>query len=327
MTVLAWGSTLAAIAVLLALDWVWLGRGGGPVRLRDAGAWSLLYIAAALAFGVALGGLAGWDLAAQYFAGYAVEKSLSIDNLFVFVIIMESFAVPATAQPKALTLGIVFALALRTGLIVLGAALLASFSVMFLVFGLALIATAVALARRGAHAPRDRENRLVTAARRVLPLSPEYQGARVMSRRDGARVFTPMALVLLAIATTDVLFALDSIPAVFGVTRHAFIVFAANAFALLGLRALYFLVSGLLARLVHLTRGLAFILGFIGLKLVLEFAHHLHPGVPEISTGVSLVVVAAALAITVAASLRSAARRGGDGVGHAYEARQSASGA
>ena len=310
MTVLTWVLTLAAIAVLLVLDWLWLGRGTGSVRFRDAVAWSLLYIGAALAFGVALGVAAGWGLAAQYFAGYAVEKSLSIDNLFVFVIIMEAFAVPAPLQPKALTIGIVFALILRTGLIVLGAALLASFSVMFLVFGLALIATAAGLAGRREHRPAPGNNPLVAAARRMLPVADHYDGGRIVSRVGARRVLTPLALVLIAIGTTDVLFALDSIPAVFGVTRHAFIVFAANAFALLGLRALFFLVAGLLERLVYLTLGLAFILAFIGIKLVLEFAHHVNGSIPEISTGVSLAVVAAAIAATALASRQQARGQG-----------------
>jgi tellurite resistance protein TerC len=206
-----------------------------------------------------------------------VERSLSIDNLFVFVIIMSTFAVPAAQQPRLLMIGIVGALVLRTVFIALGAAMLDAFSFTYLLFGLALGATAVQLFRRRDADPSIEDNVVVAAARR--------------------RRLPPMLLALLAIATTDVVFALDSIPAVFGVTRHAYIVFAANAFALLGLRAMYFLVSGLLDRLVYLSSGLAVVLGFIGVKLVLEF-FHLH-----ISTGVSLGLIALVLLITTIASL------------------------
>lgn len=311
VTAATWGITLALIAGLLAVDWLLLGRRSHAVRFAEAVRWSLFYIAVAVLFGVVFGLIAGWDLGTQYFAGYVVEKSLSIDNLFVFVIILGAFAVPAEQQPKALTVGIVLALGLRAVFIALGAALLATFSFMFLIFGLMLVATAIQLYRHRDEDPTVEDNALVAAARRALPISPHYDRGRIITRVNGRRVFTPLLLVLLAIGSTDLLFAFDSIPAVFGVTNHAYIVFAANAFALLGLRALYFLVSGLLDRLVYLSTGLAVILAFIGAKLILEFAHHQDHAIPEISTGLSLAVIAAVLTATTLASVRKARREPG----------------
>jgi len=282
-TVTGWAVTLAAIAGLIAVD-VWHSRRRPRVvGLREASGWSLAYIGFAALFGIAFALVAGWDFGAQYFAGYVVERSLSIDNLFVFVIIMSTFAVPDEHQPRLLMIGITGALILRTVFIALGAAMLEAFSFTYLLFGLGLTVTAVQLFRHRDADPSVEENVVVAAARR--------------------RGLPPMLLALLAIATTDLVFALDSIPAVFGITQHAYIVFAANAFALLGLRPLYFLVSGLLDRLVYLSSGLAVILGFIGVKLVLHFLHLHDPGVPEISTGLSLGVIAVVLAITSAASL------------------------
>ena len=303
VTTLAWVLTLAVVAGLLVLDLFISARRAAAISFRQAVGWSLFYIAVALAFGVVLGALAGWDLGAQYFAGYVVEKSLSIDNLFVFVIIISTFAVPPEHQPRALTIGIGLALILRGIFIALGAALLDAFSFMFLIFGIALLATAIQLFRHRDQDPSVEDNALVRAARRALPITDRYHGGQLLTRTAGRRALTPMFLVLVAIGTTDVLFALDSIPAVFGVTSHAYIVFCANAFALLGLRALFFLVSGLLDRLIYLSVGLSLILAFIGVKLVLHFAHlHAH-GVPEISTGVSLGVIILVLLATTLASL------------------------
>jgi tellurite resistance protein TerC len=254
-------------------------------------------------FGTVFGLVAGWGFGAQYFAGYMVEKSLSVDNLFVFVIIMSTFAVTREHQQKVLTLGIALALVLRGIFIALGAALLDAFSFMFLVFGLALLATAVQLFRHRDEDPSVQDNAVVRIARRALPFTDRYDGSRLITRVEGRRLLTPLFLVLVTIGGCDLLFALDSIPAIFGVSREPFIVFAANAFALLGLRALFFLVSGLLDRLVYLSSGLATILAFIGLKLILHFAHHEHHAVPEISTGLSLVVIAVVLAATTVASL------------------------
>jgi tellurite resistance protein TerC len=303
VTAAGWASTLALLAALFLWDLVRSARRPHAVTFREALFWSLFYIAVALAFGVAFGLVAGWGLAAQYFAGYIVEKSLSVDNLFVFLIIMTTFAVPAEQQARALTIGIVLALVLRAIFIAAGAALLNAFSIVFLIFGLALILTAIQLFRHRNEDPSVEDNVLLNVARRLLPLTGDYHGPRFMARTGGRRVLTPLFLVLVAIGSTDLLFALDSIPAVFGVTRHAYIVFAANAFALLGLRALFFLVSGLLDRLVYLSAGLALILAFIGVKLILHFLHlHAH-AVPEISTGVSLAVIVVILGATTVASL------------------------
>ena len=303
-----WAATLALIAGLVAFD-LWQGRRRPHAPgLREAAAWSVFYVGVALLFGVVFAFIAGWDLGAQYFTGYVVEKSLSVDNLFVFVIIMSTFAVPADQQPRLLMLGIVGALVLRGAFIAVGAAMLDAFSVTYLLFGLALAATAVQLFRHRDQDPSVSDNALVAVAQRVLPVSDGYDGDRLITRRAGRRALTPLCLALVAIASTDVLFALDSIPAVFGVTPHAYIVFAANAFALLGLRALFFLVSGLLDRLVYLSTGLAVVLGFIGLKLVLHFAHLQSHAIPEISTGLSLAVIAVILTVTGVASAIAARR-------------------
>lgn len=302
ITALAWIVTLALIGGLLALDWVWLGRRPHKVGFREAVGWSLFYITIAILFGAGLGVFAGWNLGIQYYSGYVVEKSLSVDNLFVFVLIIGSFSVPAEQQPKVLSIGITIALALRAGFIALGAALLAAFSFTLLLFGLMLIITAVQLYRHRDQDPTVEDNLLVWTARRVLPISAAYDQGRIVTRQAGHRVFTPLALALVALGTTDLLFAVDSIPAVFAVTNHAYIVFAANAFALLGLRALYFLVSDLLNRLVYLSTGLVVILGFVGIKLILEFAHQQQTSVPEIPTGLSLAVIAAILVATAIAS-------------------------
>jgi tellurite resistance protein TerC len=270
---------------------------------REAIGWSLFYIAVAVAFGLVFAGFAGGELGTQYFAGYIVEKSLSVDNLFVFVVIMNTFAVPARHQHKALTFGIILALVMRAMFIALGAALLRLFSFMFLVFGLLLVVTAVQLFRHRDEDPDIKDNVLVRLTRRVLPVADDYAGGRLVTRLDGRRVVTPLFVVLVAIGSTDLLFALDSIPAVFGVTEEPYIVFVANAFALLGLRALYFLVKGLLDRLVYLSTGLALVLGFIGVKLVLHYGHTVDHRVPEIQTGTSLAVIVVVLVVTTVASL------------------------
>jgi TerC family integral membrane protein len=308
VTPLGWAATIGLIAALLALEFLVAGRRPHAIGFREAVGWSVLYIGVAIAFGVVFGVVAGWDFGAQYFAGYVVEKSLSVDNLFVFVIVMSTFAVPVDHQKKALTIGILAALLLRALFIALGAALLDAFSFMFLVFGVLLLVTAVQLYRHRDEDPSVEDNAVVAAARRLLPFTEHYDDGKLVTRVGGRRVLTPMFLVLLAIGSADVLFALDSIPAVFGVTREAYIVFAANAFALLGLRALYFLVSGLLDRLVYLSTGLAVILAFIGVKLALHWLHLQAHSVPEISTGASLAVIGVVLAVTTVASLRKARR-------------------
>jgi tellurite resistance protein TerC len=237
------------------------------------------------------------------------------------VVIMTTFAVPAEHQQKVLTIGILLALVLRAIFIALGAALLATFSFMFVVFGLLLVATAVQLFRHRDQDPAIEDNALVAVARRRLPFSERYDDGRLVTRVGGRRVLTPLVLVLLAIGSTDILFALDSIPAIFGISREAFIVFAANAFALLGLRALFFLVSGLLDRLVYLSSGLALILAFIGAKLILHYGHRQSRAIPEIATSTSLAVIVVILAITTVASLLKT-RRDPSARAHAGSLRQ-----
>jgi tellurite resistance protein TerC len=298
-----WLSTLGLILGLLALDLVLAAARPHAVGFREAMAWSVFYVAVAVVFGVVFAGWAGGEYGTQYFAGYIVEKSLSVDNLFVFVVIMTTFTVPDQHQHKVLTFGIILALVMRAIFIALGAALLALFSFMFLVFGVLLIWTAVQLFRHRDEDPDVEDNGLVRLARRILPMTPDYVDGRLLTRLDGRAAVTPLFLVLVAIGSTDLLFALDSIPAVFGVTEEPYIVFVANAFALLGLRALYFLVKGLLDRLVYLSTGLSLILAFIGVKLVLHWGHGLDERVPEIKTNVSLSVIVVVLVVTTIASL------------------------
>jgi tellurite resistance protein TerC len=303
VTALGWTLTIGVIVALLALDLLLATLHPHAVGYREAIAWSVFYITAAGAFGLIFATQAGWRYGTQYFAGYIVEESLSLDNLFVFVIIMAAFAVPREYQQRVLIFGIITALALRAVFIALGATLLSLFSFMFLIFGLLLIWTAVRLYRHRDEDPDIGNNALVRVSRRILPVSDTYAGNRLISRADGRRVVTPLFIVFITIGGTDILFALDSIPAVFGVTNQPYIVFTANAFALMGLRPLFFLVTGLLDRLVYLSSGLALILAFIGVKLVLHWGHGLNPRVPEISTPVSLAVIAVVLATVTVASL------------------------
>ncbi|GAA2629363.1 TerC/Alx family metal homeostasis membrane protein [Paractinoplanes durhamensis] len=325
VTALGWTLTIGVIVALLALDLTLGVLRPHAVGFREAAAWSTFYIAVAIAFGVVFGMVSGWDFGAQYFAGYIVEKSLSVDNLFVFVIIMTTFAVPEKYQQEVLTFGIIIALVLRVIFIALGATLLSLFSFMFLLFGLLLIFTAVQLFRHRDEDPDIEDNALVKAGRRFLPMTDDYVGGKMITKIDGRRMFTPLFLVLIAIGSSDILFALDSIPAVFGVTDEAYIVFIANAFALLGLRALFFLVKGLLDRLVYLSTGLAIILAFIGAKLVLHWAHKdISNSVPEVSTGISLVVIVVVLVVTTVASLMKV-RKDPDAKAHAGSVRASSS--
>ena len=309
VTFAGWAATIGLIAALFLLD-LFVSRPGHAhtVAFREAVIASLFFVGVAVGFGVAFGLIAGWDYGAEYFAGYVVEKSLSVDNLFVFVVIMSTFAVPAEHQQRVLTFGILAALVMRAIFIALGAALISTFSFMFLIFGVLLVLTAVQLFRHRDQDPDIEDNALVRLTRRVLPATDTYDDGRMVTRVDGRRVVTPLFMVFVALGSTDILFALDSIPAVFGVTEEAFIVFAANAFALLGLRALYFLVTGLLDRLVYLSAGLSAILAFIGVKLILHFGHLQDDSVPEIETSTSLIVIMVVLAITISASVWKARR-------------------
>jgi tellurite resistance protein TerC len=301
---LEWAVTIGVIVALLALDLTLAALRPHRVGFAEAGAWSVFYVAVALAFGAWMWWAHGSEFGTEYLAGYIVEKSLSVDNLFVFVIIMTTFAVPEKHQHKVLTFGIVLALIMRAIFIALGATLLSLFSFMFLIFGLLLIYTAVQLFRHRDEDPDIEDNAVVKTARRLLPVTDDYAEGKLVTRVDGRKMVTPLMIVLLAIGGIDLLFALDSIPAVFGLTQEAYLVFAANAFALLGLRALFFLVKGLLDRLVYLSTGLSLILAFIGVKLILHWLHvDISPAVPEISTPVSLGVILVVLVVVTVASL------------------------
>jgi tellurite resistance protein TerC len=298
----AWAISIAAIVVLLAVD-LFVTRKPHEVSVREATAWSVFYVAAAFAFAAWVWLEWGGDLATQYIGAYLVEKSLSVDNLFVFAIILTQFAVPSVLHQRVLLVGILMALVMRAVFIAVGAAALHAFSFTFVLFGALLIWTGIQLGRHWKDDPEPSDNALVRLARKRFRFSDGFDGARLFTHIDGRRVPTPMLLVMIAIGSTDLLFALDSIPATFGVTSEPFLVFAANAFALLGLRALYFLLKGLLDRLIYLSLGLAAILVFIGGKLILTFAHEVNPQWPKIPTATSLGVIAAILAVVTVASL------------------------
>jgi len=298
-----WALTLGVIVALFTFDLVISGRNPHAVGFKEAAVWSVFYISVAIVFGLVFGRWAGSPYGAEYFAGYLVEKTLSIDNLFVFVIIMSAFAVPAEHRHKLLTLGIALALVLRAIFIAIGATLLAYFSFMFLVFGVILIVTGIKLYQHRDQDPDVQDNALVRATKRRIPVTEDYREGHFFVRENGVRMATPLFIAFVAIASTDILFALDSIPAVYGVTNEPYIVFVANAFALLGLRALFFLVDGLLDRLIYLSTGLALILVFIGIKLSLHWAHGIWPSVPEISIVSSLVFIAVVLTVTTVASI------------------------
>ena len=308
VTIVGWALTVGVILGLFALDLALTTVRPHAVGYREATAWSAFYVGAAVAFGLIFASLAGWRYGSEYFAGYIVEKSLSVDNLFVFVIIMTTFAVPREYQQRVLLMGILGALGMRAAFIALGATLLSLLSFMFLIFGVLLLWTAVRLYRHRAEDPDVANNPVVRVSRRILPVSDGYADGRMVVRARGRWVVTPLFVVFITIGGTDIMFALDSIPAVFGVTNQPYIVFVANAFALLGLRALFFLVTGLLDRLVYLATGLALILGFIGVKLILHWCRSLDARVPEITTPVSLAFIAAVLAVTAVASLVRASR-------------------
>jgi tellurite resistance protein TerC len=285
------------------IDFVAASRRPHRVGVVEAAVVSAGYVGVALLFGLALWLVADSKTGTEYLTGWVVEKTLSVDNLFVFVIIISRFAVPLEHQQRVLLFGITAALVLRAILIAVGAAAIELFAPTFLAFGLLLIYTAVQLVRHRNVDPDPDRNPMLRLARRVLPTA-DPRGGRLFARVDGRFAVTPLFFVFLSIGSTDLLFAVDSIPAVFGVTEDPFIVFSANAFALLGLRALYFLIQGLLERLIYLSVGLAVILGFIGVKLILQFAHdYAVAGVPEIPVPVSLAVILVVLAVTTVASI------------------------
>ena len=310
-----WAVTIAAVLVLLAVDFV-ATRKPHEVSMREAIAWSSFYIALPLAFGVYVWTQHGSERGVEYYTGYLVEKTLSVDNLFVFMLLLAAFAVPAALQQRVLLYGIIGALVLRGIFIALGAAALSAFDWVFLVFGLVLVATGAKLLRdamnHGDHEVAVSDMRIVRLVRRLMPVTETYEGTKLITRvRVGTatkRALTPFALVVIAVFATDVVFAIDSVPAVYGITGDPYLVFATNAFALLGLRALYFVLQGALAKLVHLNYGLAAILGFIGIKLALHWAHLQWTSVPEIPTLASLAVIIGILALTVTTSLIAAKR-------------------
>jgi tellurite resistance protein TerC len=306
-----WLLTVAALCVLIAIDF-FIGRKPHEVSLREAGTWTVVWIVLACAFGIGLGVFGGAEPAGEFFAGYVTEKALSVDNLFVFVLIMAKFAVPPEYQQRVLMVGVLVALVLRAVFIAAGAAIISAFSWVFYIFGAFLIWTAWKLvqdARKEEHEEEYEENKLLKAVERRFGVADRYHGTKLWIVQDGKRVMTPMLVVMLAIGSTDVLFALDSIPAIYGLTQDPYIVFTANAFALMGLRQLYFLIGGLLKKLVHLSYGLSVILGFIGVKLVLHALHESGFHVPEIGIPFSLGFIVLVLAITTVTSLRAAKRQ------------------
>jgi TerC family integral membrane protein len=305
-----WLLTVVGLLGVVALDLVVIGRRRRAVTMRDATVWVLFYIGLALAFAVGLAVFADGVAAEEFVAGYVTEYSLSVDNLFVFMIIIARFKVPPLAQDKVLYIGIVVSMVLRAVCIAAGAAALSAFNWVFYVFGAFLVYTAVKLILAGDNDDDDfQEGRVLRLVRRVLPSTPTYDGTKLVVRQDGRRLATPLVLVIVAIGIANVVFALDSIPAIFGLTTHTYIVFTANAFALMGLRQLFFLVGGLLERIVYLNIGLAVVLAFIGAKLVveaLEGSHIDHLGavtLPHIGIVFSLTFIAATLAVTTVASL------------------------
>jgi tellurite resistance protein TerC len=321
-----WALTVLGIVGLLVFDFVFHVRKAHVPTLREAAVWSAAYVGIAIVFGIGVLVFGGTTMGSEYFAGYVTEKALSVDNLFVFLIIMTSFRVPREDQQKVLLFGIVFSLFARTGFIFVGAALINSFAWVFYLFGLVLLLTAGHMLRPEGEESHTADNVMVRLARKVFHTSEHYDGDRLFTTIDGKRAMTPMLLVMVAIAGTDILFALDSIPAIFGLTQNVFIVFTATAFSLLGLRQLFFLIDGLLDRLIYLSYGLAAILGFIGVKLILHALHEnnvpfINDGAPvavvEISTGLSLTVIIGVLVVTVLASLFSKRGRAQNAISNA----------
>ncbi|MBS7159744.1 MAG: TerC/Alx family metal homeostasis membrane protein [Actinomyces sp.] len=313
----AWG-ILALVAIgLIALDFLGHARNPHPPTAAEAARWTLFYVGLAAVFGVGIWLTNGWLYAQEFYAGWAMEWSLSVDNLFVFILILKAFRVPRENQQKALLFGIVIALLLRLVFILLGAALVARFSWVFFIFGVWLLWTAFSQIKETATGGGDEEeyeeNAFIRVVRRVLPITDGFIGDRMLYRHGGRTYLTPLFVVVLALGSADLMFAFDSIPAIFGITSQAFLVFACNVFALMGLRQLFFLVDALLGKLVYLGYGLGVILSFIGIKLILEALHantlpFINGGrgvewAPEISVSVSLGVIVVTLVITVIASL------------------------
>jgi tellurite resistance protein TerC len=309
-----WWSTVLVTVSILVVDVVVIGRRPHEPSMKEVSGALAVYIGLAVAFGIGVWVFAGHQSGGEFFAGWLTEYSLSVDNLFIFIIIMSKFAVPREYQQTALMIGIVLALVMRGIFIAVGAAAIANFSWIFYVFGAFLIYTAIHLAKEGQEDEDEfEENRLIKLVERRFPATSEYHGVKLVVKQNGKKLITPMLLVMLALGTTDLLFALDSIPAIYGLTSEPYLVFTANVFALMGLRQLYFLIGGLLKRLVYLSYGLAFLLAFIGVKLVLEALHlnelpFINGGehvewAPEIPIWLSLTIIVGTLAVTAVASL------------------------
>lgn len=309
-----WSVIVAVIAMLVLIDYLFNVRRSHPPTVREAAVWSAIYLGIAIAFGIGVWVFGGISMGVQYFACYVSNEALSIDNLFVFLFIVSSFAVPRIAQQKVLLFGILLALAARTGFIFIGAALISIFEWAFYLFGIVLMIMATNLARQSESKGPRPDTLIIRTARRLVHTSDNYDGDRVFTVEHGRRVMTPMLLVMLAVGGADILFAFDSIPALFGLTQNVYLVFSATALSLLGLRQLYFLIDGLLDRLVYLSYGLAAVLAFIGANLILQALHDnnipvINNGNPvpvaELSTTVSLTVIVVVLLITTLASLLS----------------------
>jgi tellurite resistance protein TerC len=300
-----WLATIVGLLLVLAFDLFLVDLHPHRVTVGEAARWVVFYLILAGIFGVGLHAVAGSEASTGFFAGYITEYSLSVDNLFVFVIIMSTFAVPVINQHKVLLFGILCALMLRGLFIAVGGAVIARFQWVFYLFGVFLLYTAWNLAfRKREEGEEFKENLAIRLARRVLPVTSGYHGSHTLVRIRGKMHVTPLLVVMIAIGTTDLLFALDSIPAIFGLTKEPYLVFTANAFALMGLRQLFFLLGGLLTRLIYLDKGLSIILGFIGVKLLFEAMHATHiDWAPHIGTELSLIVIVGVLVITTTASL------------------------
>jgi len=320
VSLVTWIITIAGILGLLVFDFYSHVRTPHEPTIRESAIWSAVYIGIAILFGVGVGIFSNWTFGGEYFAGYVTEKALSVDNLFVFLIIMTAFAVPRIYQQKVLLVGIAIALISRGLFIAAGVAIIDNFSWVFYLFGFLLFWLAYSQVKGGEDEGDQADSKLIRFLRRIIPTSPDYVEDRLTTKIDGKRLFTPLFLVMVAIGLTDVLFALDSIPAIFGLTQEAYIVFTANAFSLLGLRQLYFLISGLLERLVYLAQGLAVILAFIGVKLLFHALHvnevpFINGGqpvewVPEIPIWFSLSFILATIAVATVLSLAKVRRDG-----------------
>ena len=309
-----WWTTIAVTSAILLFDVVVIGRRPHTPSMKECAIALGVYVGLALLFGVGIYVTSGSQYGTEFLAGWLTEYSLSVDNLFIFIIILSKFNVPKKYQQTALMVGIVLALVMRGIFIAVGAAAINNFAWIFYIFGLFLLYTAWKLAKEGGEDEDDyEENRLVRWTSKHLPVTDEWNSNKISAKVDGKRVFTPMFLVILTLGTTDLLFALDSIPAIYGLTKEPYLVLTANIFALMGLRQLYFLIGGLLERLIYLSYGLAFLLGFIGVKLVLHAMHEnelpfINGGehiawAPEIPIWLSLAVIVGTLVVTTLLSL------------------------